>query len=112
LCERFASTSGVTITTEFPDTALEARVNPFILQLLVFLCLDAYFKHPVKNSSVTIGLTAREGSCTLLVRGPGGTPREALEPAVEQLRRQAGACEVPVDISGNAETGHTYTFHL
>jgi len=103
LCERLATMRGVTLATEGNGNPLVIRTNPFLLQNLIWLCLDFAIQAVDEAKTLVLMAEATEKGAQLSIggiRASNDASEDALLGAPEKALLGALKAELSVDIVG------------
>ena len=101
LCERFATMKGVTLATEGNGNPLVIRTNPFLLENLIWLCLDFAMQAVGEAKTVVLIAEATEMGARLRFGGLetlNDAPRDVFPGATEKALLGTLKADLSVDI--------------
>jgi C4-dicarboxylate-specific signal transduction histidine kinase len=101
LCERFATMKGVTLATEGHGNPLVIRTNPFLLENLIWLCLDFAMQAVGEAKTVVLIAEATEMGARLRFGGLetlNDAPHDVFPGATEKALLEALNADLSVDI--------------
>lgn len=101
LCERFATMKGVTLATEGNGNPLVIRTKPFLLENLIWLCLDFAMQAVGEAKTVVLIAEATEMGARLRFGGLktlNDAPQDVFPGATERALLRALKADLSVDI--------------